>query len=261
MATVKTIQSKDNPLLVRLRKRLNDPAAYRKSGEVVLEGDHLGRALLQRGGQPQHVLITEAAWQDVELKALAMRADTMSIVTAELMKGLSDLGTPPPVLFILPWSENHSVHAGVATVVLDRLQDAGNVGTLLRSAAAFGFKQVVALKGSAALWSSKVLRAGMGAHFALHLVEGAELPDVHALKLPLLGTSSHGATALHVARLPWPCAWVFGHEGQGVSNDLLQACDFTLTIPQPGGEESLNVGAAAAVCLYESARQCLLPLS
>ncbi|MFM2450178.1 MAG: hypothetical protein RIS44_2628 [Pseudomonadota bacterium] len=261
MAAVKTIQSKDNPLLVRLRKRLNDPAAYRKSGEVVLEGDHLGRAHLQRGGQPQHVLITEAAWQDAELKALAMRADTVSIVTADLMKGLSALETPPPVLFILPWSENHSVHTGVATVVLDRLQDAGNVGTLLRSAAAFGFKQVVALKGSAALWSSKVLRAGMGAHFALHLVEGAGLPDVHALKLPLLGTSSHGATALHATHLPWPCAWVFGHEGQGVSNDLLQACDLTLTIPQPGGEESLNVGAAAAVCLYESARQRLLPPS
>lgn len=84
MAAVKTIQSKDNPLLVRLRKRLNDPAAYRKSGEVVLEGDHLGRALLQRGSQPQHVLITEAAWQDAELKGLAMRADTVSIVTAEI---------------------------------------------------------------------------------------------------------------------------------------------------------------------------------
>jgi RNA methyltransferase, TrmH family len=258
VSTIKTVQSKDNPLLVRLRKRLSDPAAYRKSAEVVLEGDHLCRALLQRGGQPQHAVITESAWQDADLKALAMCAQTVCLVTAELMKGVSTLETPPPLLFTLAWADGLSVRAGVPTVVLDRLQDTGNVGTLLRSAAAFGFEQVVALKGSAALWSPKVLRAGMGAHFALHLVEGAAIDDLNALKVPLLGTSSHGATSLHTAPLPWPCAWVFGHEGQGVSTELMQRCDLTLTIPQPGGEESLNVSAAAAVCLYESTRQRLI---
>ncbi len=257
MATVKAIQSKDNPLLVRLRKRISDPAAYRKTGEVVLEGDHLGRALLQRGGRPQQVVLTEDAWQSADLQALAMQADTVSIVSVELMKGLSALETPPPLLFILHWQNNAALQTGVATVVLDRLQDAGNVGTVLRSAAAFGFRQVVALKGSAALWSPKVLRSGMGAHFALHLVEGALVSDLAALQLPLLGTSSHGAKALHATALPWPCAWVFGHEGQGMSAELLKACQLALTIPQPGGEESLNVGAAAAICLYESARQRL----
>jgi RNA methyltransferase, TrmH family len=186
-----------------------------------------------------------------------MQADAVSIVSAELMKGLSALETPPPLLLLWPWAGNPPIQAGVATVVLDRLQDAGNVGTVLRSAAAFGFMQVVALKGSAALWSPKVLRAGMGAHFALNLVEGATVEDLSQLQLPLLGTSSHGAMAIHAASLPWPCAWVLGHEGQGVSADLLKACSLTLTIPQPGGEESLNVGAAAAVCLYESARQRL----
>ncbi|MFM8899929.1 MAG: TrmH family RNA methyltransferase [Burkholderiales bacterium] len=258
MATVKSIQSKDNPLLVRLRKRLSDPAAYRKSGEVVLEGDHLGHALVQRGLKPEHVVITENAWQVATLQTLAMQADTVSIVSAELMKGLSALETPPPLLLLFPWTGNESVQPGHPTVVLDRLQDAGNVGTLLRSAAVFGFTQVVALKGTAALWSPKVLRAAMGAHFALHLVEGAALDDLSLLKLPMLGTSSHGTTTLHTTALPWPCAWVFGHEGQGVSNELMQRCDLTLTIAQPGGEESLNVGAAAAVCLYESARQRLL---
>jgi RNA methyltransferase, TrmH family len=256
-AVVKHIESRGNPLLARLRKRLADPAAYRKSGEVVLEGDHLCRALLQRGGRAAQALVTQEAWQRADLRDLASQADTVSIVPGELMKGVSALETPPPVLFTLPWHSAAGIQPGAATVVLDRLQDAGNVGTVLRSAAAFGFTQVVALKGSAALWSPKVLRAGMGAHFALRLVECAELADLPALKLPLLGTSSHGATALHTTALPWPCGWVFGHEGQGVSEALLQACAHTLTIPQPGGEESLNVGAAAAVCLYESARQRL----
>jgi TrmH family RNA methyltransferase len=255
VTTVKTIQSKDNPLLVRLRKRLSDPAAYRKTGEVVLEGDHLGRALLQRGGRPQQALITQDAWEVQAMQQIAMQAATVSVVPVELMKGLTALETPPPLLLVLPWTGGPDIQKGLATVVLDRLQDAGNVGTVLRSAAAFGFNQVVALKGSAALWSPKVLRAGMGAHFALNLVEGVMFEDLSQLQLPLLGTSSHGAVAIHTASLPWPCAWVFGHEGQGVSNELLQACSLTLTIQQPGGEESLNVAAAAAVCLYESARQ------
>jgi RNA methyltransferase, TrmH family len=139
--------------------------------------------------------------------------------------------------------------------VLDRLQDAGNVGAILRSASAFGFTQVVALKGTAALWSSKVLRAGMGAHFALRLVEGVEADALGALRVPLLATGSHAGRALHEVDLPWPCAWVMGHEGQGVATALEQRCAMALRIPQPGGEESLNVAAAAAVCLYESARQ------
>ena len=257
MPTVKVIESKDNPLLVRLRKRLSDSSAYRASGEIVLEGDHLARAFLLRGGEPRHVVITQEAWQQHDLHEIAVQAGTVSIVPAALMKGLSALETPPNLLLIAPWVASAGIQPGVATVVLDRVQDAGNVGTLMRSAAAFGFGQVVALRGTAALWSPKVLRAGMGAHFALHLVEALEPTDLSALQLPLLGTSSYGQTPLHKTPLPWPCAWVFGHEGQGVSKKLLQNCHMTLTIPQPGGEESLNVGAAAAVCLYESARQRL----
>lgn len=255
LATVKSLESKDNPLLIRLRKRRTDPSAYRSSGDIVLEGEHLARAFLLRGGRPQQVVITQEAWQKPDMREIAMHAETVSVVSAALMKGLSTLETPAPILLMVPWTGGGTAQAGVASIVLDRVQDAGNVGTLLRSAAAFGFTQVVALKGTAALWSPKVLRSGMGAHFALHLVEGADPAELSALRMPLLGTSSHGTMLLHQAELPWPCAWVFGHEGQGISEALLQACSMTLTIPQPGGEESLNVGAAAAVCLYESVRQ------
>jgi len=114
---------------------------------------------------------------------------------------------------------------------------------------------VLALKGTAALWAPKVLRAGMGAHFALRLVEAATLADVLALQLPLLATSSHQGQWLHQAALPWPCAWLLGHEGQGLSPELLAAASQRLRIAQPGGEESLNVAAAAAICLHASAVQ------
>jgi TrmH family RNA methyltransferase len=110
------------------------------------------------------------------------------------------------------------------------------------------------LKGTAALWAPKVMRAGMGAHFGLRLVEGLLPDDLAALRVPLLATSSHAGEDLPRARLPSPCAWVFGHEGQGVRAAVQARCAATLRIPQRGGEESLNVAAAAAICLYESAR-------
>jgi TrmH family RNA methyltransferase len=138
-------------------------------------------------------------------------------------------------------------------VVLDRLQDAGNVGAILRSAAAFGFRQVVALKGTAALWAPKVLRAGMGAHFGLRLHDAADPGLLDALGVPLVVTSSHQGELVHRARLPWPCAWVLGHEGQGVAPEVAARAALAVRIAQPGGEESLNVAAAAAICLHASA--------
>ena len=155
--------------------------------------------------------------------------------------------------YVLPWHADTDVLSGVATVVLDRVQDAGNVGSILRSASAFGFRQVVALKGAAALWSQKVLRAGMGAHFGLHLVEGASVEQVQALQLPLITTSSHQGALIQNTQLPWPCAWAMGHEGQGVSEVLQSMSSLSVRIGQPGGEESLNVAAAAAICLHASA--------
>jgi len=115
--------------------------------------------------------------------------------------------------------------------------------------------QVLALQGTAALWSPKVLRAGMGAHFGLRLVEGLQPDDLSALAVPLVGTSLQTDALLQTAALPRPCAWVLGHEGQGIAPALLARCALTVRIPQPGGEESLNVAAAAAVCFYEAVRR------
>ena len=255
MAEPRTISSKDNPLLVRVRKLLADPGGYRKLGEVWLEGEHLCAAFVQRGGRPLQAIVSAEGWPQPALRELAGHAAAVAVVPDELMAALSTLESPPAIGFVVATPTAPAITPDAPSLVLDRLQDAGNVGTILRSAAAFGFTQVVALKGTAALWSPKVLRAGMGAHFGLRLVEGVEADALAALRVPLLATSSHAARSLHEVDLPWPCAWVMGHEGQGVSSALAQRCAMTLRIPQPGGEESLNVAAAAAVCLYESARQ------
>lgn len=256
-SAVKPITSRDNPLLVKLRKLAVDPAAYRKFGIVWIEGDHLCSAFTERGGKPLQAVITEAAWEQPALRALASRADAVAVVPEALMAGLSALESPPPIGFEVTWTAGAAIRPDASALVLDRLQDAGNVGTILRSAAAFGVEQVIALKGTAALWSPKVLRAGMGAHFRLHLVEAVAEAALDALRVPIIATSPHAASSVHELRLPAPCAWVLGHEGRGVSPALMSRCALTVSIPQPGGEESLNVASAAAVCLYEAIRQRL----
>src|SRR3989344_6102446 len=237
-SSVQLITSRENALVLLLRRLAQEPLAYRKQAEIWLEGDHLCPAALARGlrGRRAVVVVPEALW-----------------------KVFTGLESPARIGFLMPLSGEHAltgeVLVGVPTVVLDRLQDAGNVGSILRSAAALGVKQVLALKGTAGLWSPKVLRAGMGAHFGLNLVEQLTAGDLAGLGVPLVATSSHTDNELHSVKLPEPCAWVMGHEGQGVSDELMARCNLSVRIPQPGGEESLNVAAATAICLYESLRR------
>jgi TrmH family RNA methyltransferase len=247
------ITSRDNPLLLRLRRLAAETTAYRRQGQVWLEGEHLCTALRHRGLPAAQAVVTEDAWQQPALRELAGWARTVTTMPSALFKSISGLESPAGVAFLFDLPMADALLAAVNSVVLDRVQDAGNVGSILRSAAALGFTQVLALKGTAGLWSPKVVRAGMGAHFALRLIEGLDEASLADLAVPLVATSSHGGDFLHQAALPAPCAWVLGHEGQGVAPALLARCALQVRIPQPGGEESLNVAAAAAICLYESA--------
>ena len=245
------IQSAANPQLKALRRLAQDSTAWRREGKAWLEGDHLCRAALQRGIVPLQAVFSESVWAAHWTEWPQV---TRPVVLADaLFDSLSHLESPSRMGFVVSVPTAPTVDPAAPTVVLDRLQDAGNVGAILRSAAAFGFGQVIALRGTAALWSPKVLRAGMGAHFALHLLDAADPQVLDTLAVPLLATSSHAGELLHRARLPWPCAWVLGHEGQGVSDAVAARASLAVRIIQPGGEESLNVASAAAICLHASA--------
>jgi RNA methyltransferase, TrmH family len=250
---LRRVSSRDNALLQRVRKLVRDPAAYRQLGAIWLEGEHLCRALQSRGANPLHALIAESALAQPALAALAGSSGDVVCVPDKLFADLSALPSPAGIGFVHALPRQPPVDGRCASVLLDRVQDAGNVGSILRSASAMGVRQVLALQGTAGLWTAKVLRAGMGAQFGLQLIEGLHLHDLAALTLPLVATSSHAEASLPDAVLPRPCVWVFGHEGQGVAAELLVRCALTVRVPQPGGEESLNVAAAAAICLYESA--------
>ena len=252
MTTVpERITSANNPLIKELRRLSTDNTAYRKQGRVWLEGDHLCRAALLRGFRPVLGLFSESFWAVAQLEWA--RAAIKNIVVADaLLARVSGLESAPSMGFVIDLPPESALQPDVASLILDRVQDAGNVGSMLRSAAAFGFGQVIALKGTAALWSPKVLRAGMGAHFGLQLLEGVELDALTSLDVPMVVTSSHGGGVLGQTALPMPCAWVMGHEGQGVSEPLMARAAVKVRIAQPGGEESLNVAAAAAICLHFS---------
>lgn len=253
---VQHITSRDNAFLKDLRRLSQDSTAYRKQGRFWVEGDHLCRAALSRGVKPGIAVFSESLWP-VALVEYAQAAIKTIVIPDPLFAGISGLESPASMGFVFDLPVAMGVQAQMASVILDRVQDAGNVGSILRSASAFGFKQIIALQGTAALWSPKVLRAGMGAHWGLQMVEGVGLADLTALALPMVVTSSHRGAFLHQMlqnkELPMPCAWALGHEGQGVSSDLEALATLHVRIAQPGGEESLNVAAAAAVCLHACA--------
>ena len=250
------ITSRDNAFLKDLRRLSQDSTAYRKQGRFWAEGDHLCRAALLRGVAPAVGVFSESFWPLAAVE-WGQAATKNMVIPDALFSDISGLESPASMGFVFDLPLLPALQAGVASVILDRIQDAGNVGSILRSASAFGFKQIIALKGTAALWSPKVLRAGMGAHWGLQLIEGVAMPELAALALPIIVTSSHHGTFLHQAlqnkELPMPCAWALGHEGQGVSAELQALARLHVRIAQPGGEESLNVAAAAAICLHASA--------
>ncbi|QWD73759.1 RNA methyltransferase [Polynucleobacter sp. TSB-Sco08W16] len=265
------ITSKENPLFKEIRLLQATGSKGQKArlagGHALLEGIHLIQTWVGDPGLKtlltseiglKNAEIAEAVYSHIEIcpEARVFQLDSSlwdllsDLVNAPHIAGLLDLPqsclTPP---------QSISTLAG-DVVILDRIQDAGNVGSILRTAAAAGFTQVLALSGCAHLWSSKVLRAGMGAHRLLNLYEGWSNQQVlSAITAPLLATTADAESDLFSLKkeLLHPVAWVMGSEGQGVSEDLLAQAK-GVSIPIDPRVESLNVSTAAAVCLFETVR-------
>jgi RNA methyltransferase, TrmH family len=252
------ISSRDNPRVKHWRRLAEQSTAYRKAGQLWLEGDHLCRAVLDKGQTPAELVWSQSGLARYGAQ-FAHTAAKVFCLPDPLFASISGLESATGMAFVLDLPREGQSLQRLPTVVLDRLQDPGNVGSILRSAAAFGFTQVLALQGSVALYGPKVLRAAMGAHFSLSLHEDVSpqaLSILPSLGVPLLVTSSHEGQFLHsCSQAPWPCAWVLGHEGQGVSKELMQMADHVIRIGQPAGEESLNVASAAAICMHAAVHQ------
>jgi TrmH family RNA methyltransferase len=225
---------------------------------AVLDGAHLVAASLEHACRPLDVAVSSSGLEDPEIRGLVKVLNGLRplIVSDALFKRLSTVETPTGILATIGIPEpQQAPDAGTASILLEDIQDPGNVGAILRSAAAAGVKQVLLSRASAQAWSPRVLRAGMGAHFALRIHERCELAEfARGFHGRLFVTSQRATVTLFDADLTGVVAFAFGSEGQGLTPELAAAGE-AVAIPMAPGVESLNVGAAAAVCLYERVRQ------
>ena len=279
--SLRSIQSRDNAQYKQLRQWASSAQARRKSGMTLLDGVHLCEAWLQHRGVPALCVVAESALSHPEVAALVAQCESNANSNAKSKSntnstaGVAECVLLSDALFTPLGQVEHGVgilfavkvpdaavsgHASPslqsAALLLDSVQDPGNLGTILRTAAAAGIQQIYCGPGTASVWSPKVLRAGMGAHFVLEIYEDVDLVQlIRQASVPVYATQPDAPKTIYTADLRAPSAWLFGHEGQGVSEQLLALATERLSIPQSTQVESLNVAASVAICLFEQRRQ------
>lgn len=252
----KHITSRDNPLFKQLRKLAESARERRLAGQTLLDGPHLLQAYADSGGVPQTLLLQEGE-PGAEIAALCAQFSAVQqvVLPPALFAELSPVATPSGLLALIDIPQRRLPERPQFGLLLEDLQDPGNLGSVLRSAAAAGVDALWLSKGCADAWSPKTLRGGQGAHFVLPIVERADLPAVAAAFAgTTLAACLHG-TPLFDLDLRGPVAFIIGNEGAGLGETLLQVAGQHYTVPMPGRVESLNAAAAAAISLFERVRQ------
>ncbi len=257
--TMKQIVSRDNPGYKALKVLAEDSREQRLQRRTLLDGIHLIEAFRDKVGAPLRLVVSEYGAAQAEVRALLDTLPTVDVwlLRDNLFKAISEVASPVGIIAIIATPE--PLEAAVASgscVLLDGVQDAGNVGSILRTAAAADIRDVFLGFGCAGAWTPRVLRAAQGAHFDLCIREQADLGKVMTeFSGVSVAGSAHGDKSLFDLTLSGPVAWLFGAEGRGIAPELEAAAGHRITIPLAAGSESLNVAAAAAICLFEEVRQ------
>ena len=257
--TFKSISSRDNPLIKRFGALSRSAPARKRDGMCLLEGEHLAQSYVQRIGALEIIAIRDGSGTGAltaAQTALAQRSREAVLVTPALFDSLSTLVSPTGVLAIATVPSTPALATTGFALALDEVQDPGNVGTLIRTAAAAGVAQVWLSPGCAFAWSVKTLRAAQGAHFHTQVLEDVDLPvalaafngarwatlprDIGALR----------TASLFAAKFAANNALVLSNEGHGLSATILPALTGGLRIPMAARVESLNVATAGAIVLY-----------
>jgi TrmH family RNA methyltransferase len=255
------VTSRQNPRLKDAVRLIASARDRRKAGRCVLEGEHTVGVYWERFGAPETLIVTEDALAGAEAVALAQRAPGRTLVVpTSLFAELAAIPVGVGMLAVVPTPPPADTPPADFCLLVDDVQDPGNVGSMLRSAAAAGARQVLLSKHCAFAWSPKVLRAGQGAHFLLDIREDVDLVQWAAEYASHGGrvvatTLGAAGSDLYATSLRGRVAVAIGNEGAGLSPALAAVATDRVTIPMPGGMESLNAAAAAAVCLFEAVRQ------
>jgi len=256
---VKTIRSRSNPTVKALVKLAGSSRERRRTGTTLLEGERLLRAYAQSGGRAETILASDAALADPALRAFAegFPAGEHLALSDAIFGGISQLASAAGVAAVIRTPEAGALPKPASgCVLLENIQDPGNLGSILRTAVAAGTRQIFLSKSSVFAWAPKVVRAGMGAHFFLSIHEGVDLAGI-ARSFPgrIIATTPRATTSLYDLDLKGEVGWLFGNEGGGLSPEAKGIAATQVRIPMPGQAESLNIAAAAAICLFEQIRQ------
>jgi TrmH family RNA methyltransferase len=254
---LKKISSADNAQFKSLLKLAQSSRERRLAGYSLLDGVHLLQAYQSRLGAPEQIVVSDSGTDSAEIQTLLQDSANTLLLDDSLFKQLSSVATPTGVMAVIKTPRRETLPAALDTcVMLEDVQDPGNLGSILRSCAAAGVKQIFLSKQTVNAWSPRVLRAGMGAHFSVEIYERIDLLALaRAYPGRVLATRQHAATVVFNADLKGRVALAFGNEGSGVSDALMQCAHDSISIPMSADAESLNVAAAAAVCLFERVRQ------
>jgi TrmH family RNA methyltransferase len=245
------IKSRDNPRVKRWAALVSEAKARRAERKVIIEGPHLVAEALQAGVEPLALIVSESGLRRAEVRKLAGKREPV-ILGDHIFGIVADAETPPGIAAEIAMPEMNG-DAAKAAVFLEGVQDPSNVGAILRSAAAFGVGEVVLDRGCADPWSPKVLRAGMGAHFRLSLRHVVQLrTELKSFRGTLHCAMPADGLPLRQAPLEGRLGWIFGAEGRGVGAETAALAAVHIVIPMAPRTESLNVAAAAAICLYEA---------
>lgn len=254
---MKKISSADNAQFKLLLKLAHSSRERRLAGYSLLDGVHLLQAYQSRFGAPEQLIVSHTGTDHPEINALLQGNTAALCLDDNLFKQLSSVATPTGVIAVIKTPRCEGLPAALDTcVMLEDIQDPGNLGSILRSCAAAGVKQIFLSKQTVNAWSPRVLRAAMGAHFSVEIYERADL-IVLARAFPgrVLVTRLRATQSVFKSNLTGKVALVFGNEGAGVSDALMQCAHESIAIPMSAATESLNVAAAAAICLFERVRQ------
>jgi TrmH family RNA methyltransferase len=255
-ASFKRISSRDNALFRRIARLASSARERREQGATLLDGPHLVASYRAAGGTAEALVASESAYARAETRELFDAAPTRAraLVSDRLFAEIAQVVEPVGLLAVIRTPEPPAPPARTETCLL--LDGLDPDRSMLRTAATAGARHVFLSRGCVFAWSPKVLRAGQGAHFFLAIHERATLAEVAARHRGTVATTDvRSGVSLFDADLHGPVAWIFGSEGAGVSRELAGAANLRVRIPMPGPVESLNVAAAAAICLFEQVRQ------
>lgn len=257
------ITSREHPLFKKLAKLQHSARQRRKEGLALLDGVHLLQAYLATERTPEMLVISESGREHPEIRQLLAYCQGQSrnnclVLSDVLFSQISPVKTPVGVMALIRLIQSVPVEINDFDfcVMLEAIQDPGNLGSILRSAAAAGVSDVFLSADCADSWSFKTLRAGMGAHFSLRIHEHSDLLNLaRRYSGQVVAATPTGTHSIFQIDLRGPTIFIFGSEGSGLSKPVLAIASRQATIPMAGRSESLNVAAAAAICMFEKVRQ------